>query len=144
MCVVYLLDICSYLLAHLNLPMASPDLVMSVSQSEPREIWLLKINQSEPKIGHRLSPVGSQHSYKNMFIGSRVRGERRTFSPIPFRCGLDMSSLECSFTEVKVELTWLIYLKEFLAGQFCILVFIKYCKRCSSYRKPVVACIPED
>lgn len=63
-CVVYLIDICSYLLAHLSLPLASPDLVMSVSQSEPREIWLLKINQSEPKIGHRVSPVGSQHSKK--------------------------------------------------------------------------------
>lgn len=60
-CVVYLLDICSYLLAHLSLPLASPDLVMSVSQSEPREIQLLKINQSELKIGHRLSLVGSQH-----------------------------------------------------------------------------------
>lgn len=37
-CIAYLLDVCSYLLAHLNLPLAFPDLVMSASQPEPREI----------------------------------------------------------------------------------------------------------
>lgn len=38
LCIAYLLDVCSYLLAHLNLPLAFPDLVMSASQLEPREI----------------------------------------------------------------------------------------------------------
>lgn len=83
LCAVHLLDICSYLLAHLSLPLASPDLVMSVSQPEPREIWLLKINQSEPKIGHRLSPVDSQQS-TDMFIGAWVRGKRLAFASSPF------------------------------------------------------------
>lgn len=89
MCVVDSLDICSYLVAHLRLPVASPDLVVSVSRSEAREMWLLKINQSEVKIGHRLSPVGSQ---KKRDICSRVRGERRIFASVPFRFGLDTSS----------------------------------------------------
>lgn len=70
MCLVHLLVICSDILARLRLPLAFPDLVMSVSQCESKEVRLLKINQPEPKIGHWLSPLASQRSYLKVKVCS--------------------------------------------------------------------------
>lgn len=64
---------------------------MSVSEFEPREKRLLKINQSEPEIGHKLSPLGSQHSYLKVKVCSSEPGSRvkdKQFDLI-IHCGLD-------------------------------------------------------
>lgn len=40
-----------------------------------------------------------------MFIRAWVKGEILKFASVLFHCGLDMSSLACSLTEVEVELS---------------------------------------